>query len=83
MSIFALAMVAGALTFMPGGLGSAEVVLYVLMKTTGMGEAEAITATLLCRLATLWFAVVLGLLSVLWLEKGHLPMAESEVGGEM
>lgn len=79
MSIFALAMVAGALTFMPGGLGGAEAVLYMLMKATGMGDAEAITATLLCRLATLWFAVGLGLLSVLWLEKGHMPMIENEV----
>ena len=68
MSIFAIAMVAGALTFMPGGLGGAEVVLYVLMIATGMGGAEAIAATLLCRLATLWFAVLLGLLSILWLE---------------
>lgn len=79
MSIFALAMVAGALTFMPGGLGGAEVVLYMLMKVTGMGDAEAITATLLCRLATLWFAVALGLISVLWLERGHLPVTENEV----
>lgn len=78
MSIFALAMVAGALTFMPGGLGGAEVVLYMLMKATGMGEAEAITATLLCRLATLWFAVALGLLSVLWLERGHFPVTEDD-----
>jgi len=82
MSIFALAMVAGALTFMPGGLGGAEVVLYMLMKATGMGDAEAVTATLLCRLATLWFAVVLGLLSILWLERGHLPMTEEEVSRE-
>lgn len=71
MSIFAIGMVAGALTFLPGGLGSAELVMYMLLTLTGMGHAEALTATLLCRLATLWFAVVLGLLSILWLE--HHP----------
>lgn len=80
MSIFAIAMVAGALSFMPGGLGGAEVVLFVLMKATGMGDAEAITATLLCRLATLWFAVALGLLSILWLESR--PMTKVLAGGE-
>jgi uncharacterized protein (TIRG00374 family) len=68
MSIFAIAMVAGALTFMPGGLGGAELVLFLLLKATGMADAEAVAATLLCRLATLWFAVGLGLLSILWLE---------------
>jgi len=68
MSIFAIGMVAGAATFLPGGLGGAEVLMYVLLKLTGMGDAEAITVTLLCRLATLWFAVVLGLLSLLWLD---------------
>jgi len=68
MSIFATGMVAGALTFLPGGLGGAEVVLYLLLVATGLGDAEAVTVTVLCRLTTLWFAVVLGLLSVLWLE---------------
>jgi len=68
MSIFAIGMIAGAISFLPGGLGSAEVVMYLLLKATGLGDAEALTATLLCRLATLWFAVVLGLLSILWLE---------------
>jgi uncharacterized protein (TIRG00374 family) len=68
MSIFAVAMVAGAATFLPGGLGGTETVMFLSLKLTGMGEVEALTVTLLCRLATLWFAVGLGLLSLLWLE---------------
>jgi uncharacterized protein (TIRG00374 family) len=68
MSIFSIAMVAGALTFLPGGLGGTEVVLYMLAVATGMGSASALTATILIRLATLWYAVFLGLLSLLWLE---------------
>ena len=71
MSIFAIGMIAGAISFLPGGLGGAEVVMYLLLKSTGMGDAEALTTTLICRLATLWFAVILGLFSVLWLE--HRP----------
>lgn len=68
MSIFCISIVAGALTFVPGGLGGTEVVLYMLCIATGMGEVEALAATLLIRLATLWYAVALGLLSLLWLE---------------
>jgi uncharacterized protein (TIRG00374 family) len=68
MSIFSVAMVVGALTFLPGGLGGTEFVLYMLAVATGMGSTEALTATILIRLATLWYAVFLGLLSLLWLE---------------
>jgi len=68
MSIFAVAMLAGAATFLPGGLGGTEAVMYVLLKVTGMSDSDAITIALLCRLATLWFAVVLGVISMLWLE---------------
>ena len=71
-SIFCIALVVGALTFLPGGLGSTEVVLYMLTVATGLGGAEALTATLLIRLATLWYAVFLGLLSILWLESNDV-----------
>ncbi len=68
MSIFCIAIIAGAMTFVPGGLGGTEVVMYLLCVATGMGEFEAITATIVIRLATLWYAVSWGLLAVLWLE---------------
>jgi len=67
-SIFAIAMIAGAVTFLPGGLGGTEAVMYILLKLTGMGDSEAWTTTLICRLATLWFAVMLGVISLIWLE---------------
>ncbi len=68
MSIFALAMVAGAATFLPGGLGSTEAVMFLLLTLTGMDDAQAFTVALLSRLATLWLAVILGLMTMLWLE---------------
>jgi uncharacterized protein (TIRG00374 family) len=70
MSIFCIALVVGGLTFLPGGLGGTEVVMYGLTVASGLGGTEALTATLLIRLATLWYAVVLGLLAILWLESG-------------
>ena len=58
--IYAFAMLVGALSFLPGGLGSSEAVMIGLLALHGFPEASAVTATLICRLATLWFAVGLG-----------------------
>lgn len=58
--VYALAMLAGALSFMPGGLGGAEAVMVALLVWAGMPSADAIAATVLIRLATLWFAVGIG-----------------------
>ena len=59
-SVYALSMLAGALSFLPGGLGGTEVVMAALLIWAGMPETQAIAATVIIRLATLWFAVALG-----------------------
>jgi uncharacterized protein (TIRG00374 family) len=61
MLVFCLAAVAGAVSLLPGGLGAADVGLLGLLRLVGVPEAAAILATILVRLATLWFAVLLGL----------------------
>lgn len=58
--VYALAMLAGAVSFMPGGLGGAEAVMVGLLVWKGMDGADAVAATVLIRLATLWFAVAIG-----------------------
>ena len=58
--IYAFAMLIGGISFLPGGLGSSEAVMIGLLVMNGFPEAAAVTATLICRLATLWFAVGLG-----------------------
>ncbi|MDI1302839.1 MAG: lysylphosphatidylglycerol synthase transmembrane domain-containing protein [bacterium] len=58
--VYATSMLAGALSFMPGGLGGAEAVMVTLLAWKGMPNADAIAATVLIRLATLWFAVAIG-----------------------
>ena len=60
--IYALSMVVGALSFLPGGLGGAEVVMAGMLVALGTSMSDAATATIICRVVTLWFAVVLGLL---------------------
>lgn len=56
----------GALTLMPGGLGSTEAGTVGLLALQGVGVATAIPATLLIRLMTLWFATMLGVCCLLW-----------------
>ena len=58
--IYAFAMLVGALSFLPGGLGGSEAAMVALLTLNGLPEASAVSATLICRLATLWFAVGLG-----------------------
>ena len=50
----------GALTLLPGGLGSTEAGTVGLLALQGVGVAAATPATLLIRLMTLWFATALG-----------------------
>jgi uncharacterized protein (TIRG00374 family) len=58
--VYSISMLAGALSFMPGGLGGAEAVMVALLVWKGVGGAEAVAATIFIRVSTLWFAVVLG-----------------------
>jgi uncharacterized protein (TIRG00374 family) len=68
-SIYAIAGLAGAATFfMPGGIGGMEAVMTALLTALGAPLPVAIVATLLCRLATLWFAVFLGFFAIAALE---------------
>ncbi len=69
--VYALAMLAGAISFMPGGLGGAEAVMVGLLVWKGMSSADAIAATVLIRLATLWFAVAIGAVMLLQLKSGN------------
>ena len=62
--VYAIAVLAGALSFLPGGLGGTEAVMGVLLIAFGADSATAVAMTLLCRIATLWFAVALGGLAV-------------------
>ncbi|MDR1064363.1 MAG: flippase-like domain-containing protein [Azoarcus sp.] len=58
--IYAAAMLAGALSFLPGGLGGAEAVMAGLLILSGMPGAEAAATTIVIRAVTLWFAVAIG-----------------------
>ncbi len=58
--IYAFATIFGALTFIPGGLGTTEGSMAALLGVHGVGLELAVAATFVIRVCTLWFAVLIG-----------------------
>lgn len=66
---YAIAVLAGnAAIVLPGGVGGTEIVMSALLLSYGATLGTAILATLVCSLATLWFAVVVGVLAAATIE---------------
>ena len=63
---YALAMVGGALSLLPAGLGGTEALLTGLLLLQGAALGTALAITVLVRLLTLWLAVALGALALLY-----------------
>lgn len=68
LAIFIFATLAGGLTGAPGGLGGAEAAMLGLLVLDGVPLEIAVPATLIIRVTTLWFAILIGL--------GVFPFAE-------
>ena len=66
--IYATGILAGALSFLPGGIGSAEAVMIGLLVLAGVELSVATAATLICRIAAMWYSIAVGIVIVLWLE---------------
>ncbi|MCZ6633545.1 MAG: lysylphosphatidylglycerol synthase transmembrane domain-containing protein [bacterium] len=73
--IYSFATLFGALTLLPGGLGPTEGSMSGLLVHRGMPLANAVGATFIIRVCTLWFAVALGAL-VFILGRNRLDWAE-------
>jgi len=65
--IYASMTVAGALSFLPGGLGVTEAGMLAMLAelATGCNRSVAAAATFVTRLCTLWFAVLVGIVALL------------------
>ena len=70
--IYGVSVLAGVVSFVPGGLGGTEIVMGSLLILTGVDAPIAVSAVIICRLATLWFAVAIGLVFVVGIEAGGL-----------
>lgn len=67
--IYAAATLVGAISMLPGGLIGTEGSMVALLQQVGIPRAAASAGTLLVRVATLWFAVVIGLAALVCLNK--------------
>ena len=67
LAVYAVSLLAGALSFVPGGIGTTEAVMGLLLLQLGADPAQAVAAPIINRLTTLWYAVALGLLASLGL----------------
>jgi uncharacterized protein (TIRG00374 family) len=61
---YAFATIVGAITMMPGGLGATEGSLTFLVIQEGFSKEIAVASTFIVRVVTLWFAVLIGVISV-------------------
>lgn len=70
--IYPLAMLVGALSFVPGGVGTTELAIVLMLNHLGVGKGDAIAVAVGTRLVTLWFATGVGAGAVLLLERAGL-----------
>lgn len=59
-SVYAISMIAGAFTFLPGGIGLTEASITGILIASGMDPSSASATTLITRVATLWWGVAIG-----------------------
>jgi glycosyltransferase 2 family protein len=76
--IYGFATIAGAVTMLPGGLGATDAsIAFLLVSLKNVANNVSIAATLLIRIATLWFAVLVGILAVLIYQRvSHKKISE-------
>jgi uncharacterized membrane protein YbhN (UPF0104 family) len=65
--IFVQATLFGAATMIPGGLGAMEAALFFQLVERGVNESSAMSLAISIRLVTLWFGMLIGVISLLFL----------------
>ncbi|MEP5761648.1 MAG: lysylphosphatidylglycerol synthase transmembrane domain-containing protein [Litoreibacter sp.] len=61
--VFLFSTLAGGLTGAPGGIGGAEATMLFLLSMNGVAMEVSVPATAVIRVTSLWFAIVVGLLT--------------------
>ena len=75
---FVFATIAGSLTGLPGGIGGAEATMIAILSLEGVPLEISIPVTLIIRLTTLWFAIVLGLIIFPFAERSSLRASHAQ-----
>jgi uncharacterized membrane protein YbhN (UPF0104 family) len=70
--IFVQATLFGAASMIPGGLGAMEAALFFQLVERGVSEGSAMSLAISIRLVTLWFGMLIGVISLLFLSAQDL-----------
>ncbi len=73
LGIYPAAMLVGALSFIPGGIGTTEAAIVALLASAGVAVPDAFVVAIGIRLSTLWFATLMGGSCVAMLDKPLAP----------
>lgn len=74
-AIFLASVLSGALSGLPGGLGGTEAASIALLLLQGVSLETALLATVVIRITTLWYAVLMGLIIFPFSEAGSKRFA--------
>lgn len=69
--VYALSTIAGAVSMLPGGLGVTEGSLSLILISNGIPKETAVASTLIIRVVTLWFAVLLGSIILFFFQRQY------------
>ncbi|MBH1556431.1 flippase-like domain-containing protein [Stenotrophomonas maltophilia] len=77
LGIYPLAMLVGALSFVPGGVGTTEASIVVMLNAGGVDTNAALAIAIGIRLVSLWLAVLVGVLAMAILESSGSSARQS------
>lgn len=77
-AIYALSLLAGAVSLMPGGLGVTELTAAYSLERSGIQFDIALLAMTITRFTTLWYAVFLGIISYVYCVRKARQSTESK-----
>lgn len=65
--VIAISALIGVLSMLPGGIGSIEIVMIILLEAMGIGSGFVVTGIIIFRIVSFWFSLMLGGLSFFYL----------------
>lgn len=69
LAVYPLAMLVGAASMIPGGLGSTEASIVAILYSFDVSIDQATVIAVTIRIATLWSAILVGMMALLYLER--------------
>ena len=80
--IYGFSTIIGSIAMLPGGLGVTEASLTGLMVLLNIPKDVSVASTFIIRVSTLWFAVLVGVISVYFYQKhSHKDIDDLEISG--